>query len=270
MKRMKKLLYPLLSVLLVFVLASGVMAEPLSLGQDYTDVITVFYNDSDASDGWYVYSYRYPHALVPENESESNLSAASVNRYYEKKIQEFTVDYIPNQADYFASQHQDVSVEVTYDITCNNNDYFSVLIHKVEEVDGETEETWEGNTFARSSAMIGSLTSLPKLLGILDAGESDEWVEDRQTNKIWEIVCKLVWNMIRENPDGLDYDPCLTEDDIRLIITPEYSLDHDFYINENGDVVFFILSREILTEEAAEETGIVTFRITLEELDDEM
>ena len=42
------------------------------------------------------------------------------------------------------------------------------------------------------------------------------------------------------------------------------------YVDENGDVIFFILSRFVLTEEAAEETGFVPFRITLEEIDDEM
>ena len=63
---MRKLIQPFLSVLLIFVIASGAISEPLSLDQDYSDVITVFYNDSDASDGWYVYSYRYPHALAPD------------------------------------------------------------------------------------------------------------------------------------------------------------------------------------------------------------
>jgi hypothetical protein len=118
--------------------------------------------------------------------------------------------------------------------------------------------------------MVGQLTSLPKLLGILDAGESDEWVEDRQSNRIWEVICTLVWNNIRNNPDHLSFDPSLTKEDLEFIITPEYSLDQDFYIDENGDVVFFILSRFILSEEAAEETGYIPFRMTLEEIDDEM
>lgn len=267
---MNRFIGVLMSVLLVFIAASAA-ADPLTLTDDYADTVTVYYNGEDASDGSYVYSYRFPHASVPENDTEeSDLSAASVNRYYEKRIQEYTVDYIPNQADYFASQYQDVSVDVTYQIMCNNDDYFSVLLHKTENVDGETEETWEGNTFSRSSEMVGQLTSLPKLLGILDAGESDEWVEDRQSNRIWEVICTLVWNNIRNNPDHLSFDPSLTKEDLEFIITPEYSLDQDFYIDENGDVVFFILSRFILSEEAAEETGYIPFRMTLEEIDDEM
>ena len=118
--------------------------------------------------------------------------------------------------------------------------------------------------------MVGSLTSLPKLLGVLDAGESDEYVEDRKSNKIWEVICNLLWNKIQENTDGFEFDPFLTREDLEFIITPEYSLDQDFYVDENGDVIFFILSRFVLTEEAAEETGFVPFRITLEEIDDEM
>lgn len=268
---MKRILTAVLSVLMLFMLPLVALADPLSLDEDYADTITVFFNGTDAADGWYAYSYQYPHVKISDNEDEpTDLCAASVNRYYEKRIQEYTVDYIPNQADYYASQHQDVSVEVTYEITCNNDDYFSVLLHKVEEVDGEIEETWEGNTFARSSEMVGSLTSLPKLLGVLDAGESDEYVEDRKSNKIWEVICNLLWNKIQENTDGFEFDPFLTREDLEFIITPEYSLDQDFYVDENGDVIFFILSRFVLTEEAAEETGFVPFRITLEEIDDEM
>ena len=267
---MKRFIYVLLSVLLVFMTAVA-SADPLFLTEDYKDTVTVFYNNENPSDGSYSYSYTFPHAFVPESTTEeADLSAASVNRYYEKRIQEYTVDYIPNQADYFATQYQNVSVDVTYQIMCNNDDFFSVLLHKTENVDGEIEETWEGNTFSRSSEMVGQLTSLPKLLGILDAGESDEWVEDRQTNRIWEVVCTLVWNTIQSNPDQLDFDPSLTKEDLEYIITPEYSLDQDFYIDENGDVVFFILSRFILSEQAAEKTGIVPFRMTLEEIDDEM
>lgn len=267
---MKRFFGVTLSVLLVF-FAAAAAADPLVLTQDYNDTVTVYYNGTDASDGSYSYSYAFPHASVPEvTTEEADLSAASVNRYYEKRIQEYTVDYIPNQADYFASQYQNVSVDVNYQIMCNNDDFFSVLLHKAENIDGEIEETWEGNTFSRSSEMVGQLTSLPKLLGILDAGESDEWVEDRQTNRIWEVVCTLVWNAIQSNPDNLDFDPFLTKEDLEYIITPEYSLDQDFYIDENGDVIFIILSRFILSGQTSEETGFVPFRMTLEEIDDEM
>lgn len=269
---MNKNIFMVLAVLIFVSFSFMAAADPIQLAEDYADTVTVFFNGTDASDGWYEYSYRYPHAAVPENEEEpSDISAACINRYYEQtKIAQYIDDFIPDMADYYASQHQNVSVEVNYEITCNNDDYFSVLLHRIEEVDGEIEETWEGNTFARSSKMIGSLTSLPKLLGILEAGESDEWLEDRQTDKIWEVICKLVWESIRRNDDGYDFDPNLSQEDLEFIINPEYSLDHDFYMNENGELVFFILSREILTEEAAEETGIVTFTMSLEDIDDEM
>ena len=79
-----------------------------------------------------------------------------------------------------------------------------------------------------------------------------------------------MWNAIQSNPDNLDFDPFLTKEDLEYIITPEYSLDQDFYIDENGDVIFIILSRFILSGQTSEETGFVPFRMTLEEIDDEM
>ncbi len=255
---MKRFAAILLALLL---LAPAVSADPLSPAEDLAEEVTVFYNGEDSTDGQYVYSCRYP--LVAETE---DLSSVCVNEYYRKKVEEYRDFYIPSQASEYGSRYQNVRIVVSYQITCNNDDYFSVLIHKTEDVEGEITESWEGNTFSRSSEVIGSLTSLPKLLGLVEDGESDDWLEDRQSQKVWEVLCSMVWDAIQENPEGIDYKPDLTKEDLEYIIDPVLSLDQDFYLDETGNLVFFILPGRAASADA----GLLTFRLTVGDMLDEL
>ncbi len=247
-----------LSLLLLLPAAS---ADPLVLSEDYADTVTVFYNDTDSSGGQYVYSYRYPCISDPDD-----LSGISVNEYYLKKIEEYRDFYIPSQASEYGSYRQNVNIAVSYEVTCNSDRYFSVLIHKTEDVEGEVTETWEGNTFSRSSEVIGSLASLPRLLGLVQDGESDEWLEDRQTMKVWDALCTLILDAVRENPDGKDFRTDLGKEDLEILLDPVLSLDQDFWMDEDGNVVFFILPGRIAPESA----GLETFVFSPEEILDEL
>lgn len=256
---MKRFAAVFLSLLLFIPAAS---ADPLPLAEeDLTDTITVFYNGEDDSDGRYVWSCRYP-VIADEND----LSAVCINEYYRKKVQEYNAFYAPSQAQAYADQYQNVTIGVSYEVTCNNDDCFSVLLHKTEDVEGEVSEIWEGNTFSRKSEMIGSVTSLPTLLGLVDDGESDEWLGNRQSVKVCEVLRSLVWDAVLENPEGIDYLPDLKEEDLESIIDPDISPDQDYYINEDGDVVFFVLPGRVAPPDA----GLITFTFTMEELQDEL
>ena len=240
----------------LLLLPSFSFADPLPLAEDLSETVTVFYNGEDETGGSYRYSYTYPYA-DPEDPT-----AYLVNTYYEYLVKD-TLDYrIPNLSDYYSGIHLDVSVEISYEVTCNNEEYFSVLIHKTENVDGEVSETWNGDTFSRKNGMPGSVCSLPNILGILDAGESDEWLENRQARKIQEIVRNLVWELILENRDGIDYDPGFPEEDLELVFDPEM----DFWLDETGNPVFFILPGRIAPEEA----GLLTYSVSLETIRDEI
>jgi len=241
---------------------SIVLADPFPLGDDLADTVTVFYNGEDASDGQYVYSYRFP--VIAD---DSELSAVCVNEYYSKRVQEDLTFYVLIDADDYGSRFQSVTKNVSYTITCNNNDYFSVLIRKATDIeDGEHAEEWEGNTFSRTGEMVGSVTSLPNLLGEVESGESDDWLEDRQSEKVCEVLCDLIWQRIQSNAEGIDFRPDLKKEDLELLINPMFSLDHDFYMNESGELVFFFRPGSIAPEEA----GLITFTFPLEEILDEL
>ena len=261
---MKRVL--LLPILLVFfLLPTASLADPLPLTDDYSDTITVFYNGSDDADGRYRYTYRYPHA------DPTDPTAYRINSWYEYQIPDTVNNTIPNLSDLYASLGQNVDVTVSYTVTCNNDEYFSVLIHTVTEIhesDDQTDfsEKWEGNTFSRFNGMPNSLYSLPNLLGILSTGENDEWLETRQTGKVSETVRSMVWNEIRRNPHGLPFDPELPEEDLELIFNP----DQDFYLDETGNPVFYLFPWDVLAEEALDGAPLITIPLTLEEIRDEM
>ena len=238
------------------------LADPFPLGEDLSETVTVFYNGEDASDGQYVYTCRFP--VIADS---SELSAVCVNEYYAKKLQEDLTFYVLIDADDYGSRYQSVTKDVSYTITCNNDDYFSVLIRKATDLeDGEHAEEWEGNTFSRTGEMVGQVTSLPNLLGEVKSGESDDWLEDRQSEKVCEVLCDLIWQRIRSGAEGIVFRPDLKKEDLELLINPMFSLDHDFYMNESGDLVFFFRPGSIAPEEA----GLITFTFPLEDLLDEL
>ena len=248
--------------LFLFPAAPQALADAFPLGEDLAETVTVYYNGEDASDGQYVYSCRFP--VIAE---ESELAAVCINEYFSKKLQEDLNFYALIDADEYGSRFQSVTKDISYRITCNNDDYFSVLIRKATDIeDFEQYEEWEGNTFARSGEMVGSVSSLPNLLGKVESGESDDWLEDRQSEKICEVLRDLVWQKIQENPENIEYDPDLSEEDLELLIDPMFSLDHDFYMDEAGDLVFFFRPGSIAPEEA----GLITFTFPLEDLLDEL
>lgn len=272
---MKRAVSLLLLLSLLF-LSLSAWAEPLTLDEDYTGTVTVYYNETDASDGQYVFSYRFPHALVKASgdgsedpDHPADPFSASVNRFYERIIQEYTSETILNMADYYADMYQDVQVDIDYRITCSTDDYFSVLVSKTE-TSFDVVRTWEGNTFSRSSGMIGSIASIPNLLNLVESGETDEDLEEFYAKRVRPALCTLIWEKIRENPDHLDYSPLLTRDYLLSMLEPEWTLDKQFYLDENANVVFFFFPTDLLTPEAAEDADPVTFVLTLEQIRDEM
>ncbi len=126
---------------------------------------------------------------------------------------------------------------------------------------GLTPKKWlKATGVAIIAGMLGVAANLPNLLGILDVENADEWYRDRQIAKADSCARELVWAMLEDGDipllDGL------TEEDFEWLFYPE----EDFYLNENGDLVFF-LQEGLLTPE---EYGVILCPIPLETLLDEI
>ena len=118
----------------LLMLLSAASADPLVLDEnDLAETVTVYYNGQDDSAGRYVYSCRYPCVLQTD---PNDLSAFCINDYYDKKLREYLDFYIPSQAQEYKSSCQNADIEVSYEITCNNDEFFSVRIRKKGDIGG--------------------------------------------------------------------------------------------------------------------------------------
>lgn len=195
-----------------------------------------------------MYSFRYPQV------DPSDPSAERINAFYQYRADDAVGFDVPMNADYYRTldPEEDVTVRIDYQVTCNNEDFFSVLIRTVQ---GDL-ETWAGHTFSRKDLKPGLSVALPYLLGILDSAETDTWLQDRQTGKADSLVREMVWERLEEMgiTDGLE------EEMLEYGFFPE----EDFYLDETGNPVFY------LQPGFAEDGEALTFPLSIEEIRDEM
>ncbi len=246
-----------LSFLLILVLAAApALADPLVLLEDLSEEVSEPYNPDDPSDGVFTYSVRYPRV------EQVDEGSTGVNMFYSELFDNETGFTMPMIREAF--EGFDSSTVITYTVTCNNDDYFSVLIRKEEANPDVTRVSWTGNVFSRKEGN-GNTFSLPKLLGILKSTESDETIQDHKTEKADNTIRDMVWDMIEENEEGIDYNG-LSEEVLSHIFFPE----EDFYLDENGDPVFYLQPGDVYYDDVPEGTGLLIFPISLEDILDEI
>lgn len=244
---MMKKVFPLLLVLMLC--AVSALADPLVLLEDYSCSVSVPCDENDPSAGTFVYSYRFPHV---DGEAEDS---AAINTFFETEaeMEGFRIEM------YYGDNS---STELSYTVTCNNDDYFSVLVRKEKKDEERTTLKWNAYVFSRKNPDPNSSYTLPKLLNILDSNENEEWIQEHQNERANEAVRELVWEQMQENKAGIEYFPDFREEDLVTELNPE----EDYYLDENGEPVFYINPGSA----APEEFGLLTFPITLEEIDDEL
>ena len=208
----------ILLILVLFILPA--LADPLPLLEDYAVDISEPYDENDPSAGTFVFSCRYPHA------DETAEGAAGINAFYEYDLDDTVLNMVPMLQDAF--EGTDYSMTTTYEVTCNNDDYFSVLIRTEKKWADHLRTGWKGQVFSRKQGM-GATCTLPTLLGILAPDENEEWIQDYKNKEAETLVRKMVWEMI-EDYDG-EYDLSeLTEEYLEALFFPgtpgERSADH--------------------------------------------
>ena len=233
-------------LLILCLLAGAASADPLPLLEDYFDEIVQPVDESDPAAGELIYSYRYPHV------DENTEGGAEINAFYEDLISlsEFESSFNPG------------TTTITYSVTCNNDDYFSVLVRTVRSSEEQSSEHWDGQVFSRKEGSPGQTWTLPRLLGTLGRNENDTWLQDRQTEKADALLVEMVWDLIEENEDDIDYYPDFTEEQLSHVFFPE----ENFYLDEAGNPVFYIQPGIAAPETA----GLLTYSVSLEDILDEL
>ena len=252
---MKRFLAVLSAFLVLSLAAGAALADPLELDSDLADTLVIPYHPDDPSAGSYTYSYRYPHV------SETEPDAGKINPFYEDQIYTLETN-IHFMADGYIDSGISVTVNVSYECTCNNDLFFSVLVRKDSVIGDEVRTVWSGHTFSRRDDLSDSTFDLPRMLGILSTGEQDEYQLARQTEKASRIVRELIADQIADNPGGLPYYEDFSEDDLLDVFYPE----EDFYLDGDGNPVFY-LEPGIAADESA---GYLFFPVRLEDIADEL
>ena len=236
----------ILILIVLCLAASAAAADPLPLLDDYTDEIVQLIDEEDPSAGRLVYSYRYPHV---DEEAEGG---AEINAFFEDLISlsEFQLGYNPGET------------TVDYSVTCNNDEYFSILVKTVKTSEEQSLLYWDGYVFSRKNGSPGQTWTLPRLLGTLAQNENDTWLQDRQTEKADALLVDMVWDMIEDNEEDIDFFPEFTKEELSHVFFPE----ENFYLDDTGNPVFYIQPGVAAPETA----GLLTFSVSLEDILDEL
>ena len=242
------------SFLAICMIGLSALADPLVQDTDWTGSVFIPYDQNQAGPG-YTWSWQLPHM------DEADERAHLVNAFYEYFLSDSLNNAVPLMAESLAEAGIPVQVALTYQKTCNNEQFISFLFSSTETAGDQTSVIYEGHTFSLEEGMPGSTLSLPHLLGFLNSQQStDTWLESRQTEKANQLVRSLVYARITENR-GLVLNDDFSEETLEYCFFPEL----DFYLDENSNPVFFLQPGTVASEEA----GRLDFPISLSELRDE-
>ncbi len=232
-------------------------ARAIPLGKPLTGVICHPQGASE-DDAQYVYRYSYP--TVQGDDTAAKL----INGVFEFMVEDAYSFRVPMDVEGLTGEGPQHYKNISYEISCHTEDYLSVTLHTEAFTGLSSAQSIAGYTFLLTGEDAGKVVYLPQLLGLLDVDETDDWLIERQTIKADECVRELVWEIIEEQiSDGTAvYDPDLTYELFSWNFYPEV----DFYMNDAGDLVFYI--QEALIAPASE--GVLLFPFTLEELLDEI
>lgn len=247
----------LLLLLTLTLLPLPVGAEALSFADDLTGQY-VWPEDSSLEEASYVYQFTYPQI------AGDSLLAITINNVFQYEA----TDALGFECPMIGSSHDpalgQMQVTLNSTVTHLSEEYLSVRIDKTVRIGEETTHTVKAFTFMLTGDSAGTVTSLPYLLGLVEASENDEWLLDRQTAKTEACAREMVWAMI-EQAMAEDDSPIwrdTTMETLEWVFYPE----EDFYLDEAGQLVFFLQENTIAPTEAGE----FFFPILMEDMLDEL
>ena len=243
-------------ILMALMLPAAALAQPLTLAEDLTGSIPWYRHEGD-SEPAYVYTYAYPQVQGEGDDVES------INEYYRYTVEDTEAFTVPINGEQLPEDALPSTTEVSYTVTLNDDQYFSVWVTRASVMNGERQSACSAQIFSRSGEKPGGVVTLPYILGILQATEDDAWLQDRQTAKAEACVRAMVWEALEERMDGGEvFLDDVDEEALGFLLYPE----EDFYLDEAGNAVFFFQPGDVKPE--AE--GPVLVPIPLEDIMDEL
>jgi len=249
--RMKRFLCLLFAFCL---LAPVALAEAADIAMEASSLTGEQYYPagSNAETAAYVFRYAYPQFSGQAN------GIPEINAYYASLASDMVSTVMPETVagmdDLPAQGSPPYYTQISYRITANTSDYVSVLLTSQQFSGNNEEEDWTANVFARSGVYTGQTVSLSQAMGLEqeDGVNGDSYAAELAYRLIWQIILQ------EQSTQRREYFPELTQADLEKVFSPE----SDFYLDEDGNIVFFIQSGEI----ASEVEGILTYPFSIAEL----
>lgn len=179
----------------------------------------------------------------PQFQAESETDAA-INAYYQALSRDME------------NLTEPVDALIGFEIEHNSSRYVSVVLTSTTFGGGGESVSLSADTFARDGLYAGQPVSLSQVLGLEEEGDE---LSDGE-NVAERLAYDLIWRIVErdsQNADG-DYLDGLTQEQVRGAFSPE----SDFYLDGDGNVVFFIQPGEI----AGEIAGVLRFPFAPAEL----
>lgn len=236
-----------MSLLLCFLLGTGLAAaespeKAQGLAVEWIQGEQYFPQDEPWT---YHYSFRYP--LL----TGDGLPQEAINDYFRNALNEMTMLVIPMfAADPIMVGAGGNEISQSYEVTCNNDAFFSVLLTQVQTVDGEARTTLQSAVFATSGEYTGqSLT----LRGLVQVGPSSQVLGEAVLRDIWEDI------RTRMSDGSAGWISDLNSDILRAEFYPEVH----FYADAMGNAVFYLQPGQFRQDDQA-----VTYTYTPQRLEE--
>lgn len=202
----------------------------------------------------FLLTYAYPQ-VTPETDTDT-----TINAFYQELLDDLTQLTAPMMYDEASASLDDgvsAYMHINYQIMANTDEFFSVLLTQEQFMGVAESQTLLANVFARTGDSAGGLVTLPYILGISEEDEAS-------ATKLVDAVYRLVWDIIVEQMQTgtVDYFEELTEENLFAEFYPE----SDFYLDEQGNIVFFVQPATVANAAA----GALSFPFSPDELRNEM
>lgn len=185
------------------------------------------------------------HYQFPQFEA-ANAADEMINEYY-RALAADMAQTIP------AEDWEEASI--TCEVTHNSKRYLSVVQTLTAQSGNGQRETLSADTFARDGVYAGQPLSLSQVLGLEEGNELSVNLSMAET-----LAYDLVWQLVEQEMSSADsdYPEGLTIENLQSVFMPET----DFYLDADGNVVFFIQAGEL----AGEIAGVLRFPFAAAEL----
>ncbi len=233
-------------------LAAPASAQPAAEAAPLTGQLCLP-DGADAQSAAYVFSYSYPQFAVDmpgDGQINACYQALAADARGAAAAAANALDPLPQPGE------PQWYTRIGYCVTLRDDDYVSVLLTSAQFLGNAETERLTANVFARSGVYAGQLLSLSQAMGLEEAEGAAGQAESYAAG----LVYALVWSIVdgERAMQARAYYPDLTAADLREAFSPE----SDFYLDEDGNFVFYVQPGEL----ASEVEGALTYPFSLAEL----